>query len=393
MELKGLLLSGAALILGWFAINAMESQKMHLPMTSSAFAGMATESRSAKASATRGKGMPQDFVQSGYSGVHASGPIFVHDRSKAVFIADAVADWRPAREADAFGQIQLLNPVAGCDMPAPAQGARLVNLFVDGTGMKAGMYSFTESEVIDSVEDWLANIRRGTPKDIALWDKDPQFYVYDIVVSETAAPVHLVLQSRTEGVMQSKPQSLLFNLHLAEGVQISGVSILGGRANAVANIPKGVPVAVMPDDALLLCDLRIVDLDVGERLIKKKAANDSMFDEDEKAEAWDKLVGEIEAYNHWFQRQFGVRSDETVVGLNLARGALVGPVASTPEAAVKYSPLAGAYVVAQALDYLKVTGLHDWPAAYKDEVVKMATAAAGGDPAELARPKFQISGY
>ncbi len=382
---------GAVLIGGFFALSELKGAKIGGPVAASSYVNLSGPTRAQKDKATRGQGTAEDHVIVGYSGEVASGPIFAHDRSKAVFIADALKGWRPASARDVFGKVQLIAPVKGCDMPAPAAGSRVVNLFVNGQTQEVGMYSFSRSEVVSSAKAWLGNIRRGEASKVPRWRVSPQFHAFDVVVTETRAPVHLVLQSRTEGVMQTLAQSLVFNLHLAEGAQISGISIIGGRASAVANVAASVPIAVIPDDALERCGVTMATQGVGERLIKKKQRGGQLSREKDLKEAQRALRRKVEAYNIWFARQFGIRSDATVYGLNLAGGALVGPVPGTPEQAVPYHPLSGAYIAAQTLDHIKVAGLHKWPEAYQEEVVKLTTWAAGGNPVAISRPRFQIT--
>lgn len=390
MELKGLLMIGAVLIGGFFALSGLKGGKIDFPVASASSVNLSGPTRAQRDKATRAQGAAEDHVIKGYSGEVASGPIFAHDRSKAVFIADALQDWRPASEREVFGKVQLIAPVKGCDMPAPAAGSRVVNFFVNSHNQEVGMYSFSQSEVVSSAKKWLANIRRGEAENVPRWRVSPQFHAFDVVVTETREPVHLVLQSRTEGVMQSLAQSLVFNLHLAEGAQVSGVSIIGGRANAVANIDPSVPIAVMPDDALERCGIVMATRDVGDRLIKKDQRDGKLSRDKDLKQARRALLQKVEAYNIWFAQQFGKRSDATVYGVNLARGALAGPVPKTPEQAVPYRPLTGAYIAAQTLDHIKVAGLHKWPDAYQDEVVKLTTWAAGGNPVAISRPRFQI---
>lgn len=55
----------------------------------------------------------------------------------------------------------------------------------------------------------------------------------DVLVTETRKPVYLVLSGQ---------QPVLWMLHLAEGAQIEAIAVIGGSAQAIANVPEGVEV-------------------------------------------------------------------------------------------------------------------------------------------------------
>jgi len=387
MEPKGLMMIGAVLIGGFVALTSLNGAKVTLPATAVTSLGSRPLDHDRQ---IRGDGAAADYLVARAWGVIAEGPVATHDRSPAVFIGDAIADWRPADEDEVVGRVQMLLDSPDCAMPAPAAGADVVNLLVEHPASKSGLYSFTDAELLTGVHDWFRNIRGGEPGKTATvpWPKkDYEYRVHDIAVTETGRPVHLVVQNPSDS-------HHLYNFHLAPGAIVAGVSMLGGSANAVANLPEGVPVAVMTRLALEACGIRVQDKARGEAALARVIRDKPYMDDDEIAAARAALDAEVAAYDGWFQGQFAIPSVEGRIGLSYAEVSLIGPVPDDPGlAAVAYRPLAGAYVVVQAEDYLKVEGLHAWPQAYRDEVTRLGGLIAGGDPDAIVRPARMTREY
>lgn len=381
MDPKGLMMIGAVLLGGFFGLSALKGVKGELPLPTGAqsLTGMPLT----KDSMTRAAGAPADYLVTRTWGVIVEGPVANHDRSSGVFIADALRDWRPADDAEVVARVQMLREQDDCIMPPPAEGARVVNLLVEHPSSKSGLYSFSQDDLLDSVDTWFSRIRHQDMPQVPGPEASHEFRVHDIAVTETSAPVHLVLQTYVAG-------NVLYNFHLAPGAVVSGVSMLGGDANAVANLADGVPVAVMTGRALRDCGVPMADALRGEAGIEAQIRDRKLTSEEDIAAARAALAARVEAHDTWFRAQFGVRPLEGRIGYSFAEVTLVGPVPESPKAAPEYRPLTGASVIAQAQEFFKVEGLHDWPQAYRDEVVRIGTELAGGDPLVVVRPRHML---
>lgn len=386
MESKGLLMIGAVLVGGFFALTTLKDMSVDVP---AAAATSLTGKPLRSDRETRAEGAPADYLVERAWGTIAEGPVASHDRSRAVFIGDAFADWRPADEDEVVGKIQLILNRIDCTMTPPEAGAYVVNLRVEHSETKSGLYTFGEAELREGVKNWFRDIqwaREGEPAELPGPRKSHEFRVHDIAVTETTRPVHLVLQNPTSS-------NILYNFHLAPGARVSGVSMLGAEANAAANLPEGVPVEVMNTATLSACGTPLVDRARGEGGIERRIRDHQLRGEDDIAEARAKLEADLEAFNGWFEALFGKRSDESLKGLSYAEASLIGPASADPAGGVAYRALAGAYVVAQTDAYFKVAGLHAWPGAFKEEVRRLGTELAGGDPLTIVRPARMTREY
>lgn len=379
MDPKGLMMIGAVMVGGFYALTTLKDVEAHLPGPA-ALTALSTRPLG-RDSQTRAAGVATDYLVQRTWGVIAEGPVAAHDRSAAVFIGDAISGWRPADDDEVVARVQMLREPTDCTMPVPAAGARVVNLAVEHPSTKSGLYSFTEADLLESVETWFDRIRytEETPR-VPGPASSHEYRVHDIAVTETAAPLHLVVQNLA-------PSNVLYNIHLAPGAVLSGVSMLGGDANAVAGLAAGVPVAVMTRKTLAACGVTMRDAVRGEAGIEAMIRDHKLRTEEEIAAARTELAAAVAAYDAWFRAQFGVPAKEARIGLSFAEVSLIGPVPADPSTgAPVYLPITGANVLAQAQDYFKVEGLHAWPEAYRAEVTRMGALLAGGDPHEIVRP-------
>lgn len=273
---------------------------------------------------------------------------------------DAIFPWYsyPSLQ-DEPGRLKDLALLDGCRPTAPRHGARVANVFAGPTLQRVPVYAIGAEDLdrlalrrIERVKknglgegpsftDMLAatglsggtNLMKPLATDVGALSAPYRFSAMEIVVTETAQPVHLVLQSAGGRI--------LWNLSMAPGVEIAGVTLLGGAMSALANLPDGVPVEVMDADALARCDI------VPARRLTR---SDPLF---VAVEAGDTSVAEaratlaahaesVEAWNAWFAGVFGVRDDATRIGQDVAAiAALVGPVPATPEERVGYHGFRG----------------------------------------------------
>jgi len=378
METKGLFLIGAVLIGGYLAITTLKDVDL---------AGVVVDApgglKVANNTPRKADSVPEDFLKETPYWVNAEGPVAAHETRPAVFVTDAIPGWRPADKREVVGTIQLINPSRNCSMPAPVVGARVANLFVRHPRQEAGLWSFAEAEVLKSVRKWYDGIRNseaGKSPRLPGPTASHEFKVHDVAVTETDRPVHLVLRNAAAG-------NVLYNIHLAPGARVAGVSMLGGEANAVANLPRGTPVAAMDDATLRACGATQVFARSVNFVLEAGIKADKLTGErEEKARA--EAAAKIAGFNDWFEAQFGINADETLFGLAFGNVSLVGPMPTDPDQAPAYAPLADAYVVAQTERFFKVAGLHEWPKAYMAEVQQAGTMLAGGDPLTVVKPEF-----
>jgi hypothetical protein len=103
---------------------------------------------------------------------------------------------------------------ARCAGPRATASAKVVRIYSYGGGSKSPLYHAYKTVKESSIK---------------------RYQRTDVVVTETAQPVYLILDSYN---------AVLWNLQLAEGVKLAGVAVNSYEGSAVANVPKGVRVGM-----------------------------------------------------------------------------------------------------------------------------------------------------
>ncbi|OYW50131.1 MAG: hypothetical protein B7Z31_14320, partial [Rhodobacterales bacterium 12-65-15] len=197
------------------------------------------------------------------------------------------------------------------------------------------------------------------------------FQAQDIVVTETTAPVYLVLEN-TGG-------NRIWNIHLTAGARVERVVLLGGAQSGVANLDPVVPVEVILDDGLAACNIRPAHpLNAGHRLLQPGVTPGS-----EAGQAAAGMVKAAAAYDIWFRDSFGVTASASRVGFDKGTVAVVGPLPGTasgkdvPTAA--YAPITGADIRTTQDTYFEIVGQVPNGQDYGSRVMQLATGFAFGD--------------
>lgn len=320
---------------------------------------------------TRHQNIRQSLVRDGYDPADPNvyvferdgreivgGPVAATEHGHMVFLRDIYTWYLYPAVTDEPRAIETLPVQTGCTPTPPVPGARAANIFAGPTLQAVPVYAYTETELTALAEARLARVRAnglgaaptvsdmmvatglgggGTIQSVSLGSgnlSDPfRFSAMEIVVTETRSPVHLVLQSGEGRIM--------WNLSLAPGARISGVTLLGGTMSAISNLPEGVPVEVMDAAALADCGLvptrrPLLSDPLLAGVVDGSVPPDAARPELERHEA------AVEAWNVWFEAAFGIRDDATRIGHDVASiAALVGPVPTAPEARVGYHGFKG----------------------------------------------------
>ncbi|PRY24976.1 hypothetical protein CLV78_102150 [Aliiruegeria haliotis] len=305
---------------------------------------------------------PASFVREVDGREIVGGPVAATEHLRPVFIdevmeayADPVASEVPARPVQVAAR-------EDCTFTPPARKARLANIFSNGTLESISLYAFDEIDVTLAAR--AAQDRRksaaaapaastggmvafsggqtdGGP--VPFWQQ-VQYTVMEVVVTEVEHPVHLVLQAGAGRV--------LWNIHKVGDARISGVSLLGGEAPGVANLPRSVPVEILDNADLVRCGIDRTRLPL---------ATDPVFtviDAGTVSEAraragLEERAARVERWNEWFAGQFGLRSDTTRIGYDEAAiMAVVGPLPTSAEDRVQYHSLKGARVTMGETGYV-----------------------------------------
>lgn len=289
------------------------------------------------------------------------------------FMATVFAGYAPSSRSQGLGDVIRISFNEGCELPWPAPEAKVVAVQGSETKLLAGLYTYDEDDLGRHIESFIKLYRqnKGNERRAAKYigPDSYKFKVIDVAVTDRSAPVHLVFQA---------PYGhRLYNLHLAEGVVLDGVTMLGGEASAVANLPAGVPVRAMTRDQLEACEATFTR--APRNGMPNLTPEFATFSDEAKAQ-WNTRWRQIEDYNIWFAAQFGVRSDAVLAGYDRGHATLIGPVPTSDAERVPFRPLKGAPVTVAGKQYVLAAG-HGaaGPDSYREQVVARARDLAGGD--------------
>jgi hypothetical protein len=191
----------------------------------------------------------------------------------------------------------------------------------------------------------------------------PRFEAHDVAVTETGAPVYLVLENR-EG-------NRIWNIHLADGVQIERVVLLGGNQSGVANLDPVVPVEVLLGAGLAGCGIDPAHVPRPSPISGVMAPVDAG------------TASRAEAYDIWFRDSFDVLAGESRLGFAEGAVTLVGPVPARADEKAVYASIKGARVRTTHDAFFEIKGQVAAGKDFSARVLAIATGFAFGDLARL----------
>ena len=178
-----------------------------------------------------------------YGATYTSPAVTVKDLQHSYWAQELVANFLVPRPQNAPAQFTPVQLHFSCDLPPASKQAHLVFVEIYGGSVNLPLYLVEPSRVED-VKNYM--IQSRLPPNIVEMLKKAIVKKVDVIVNRTDKPVYLVL---------SAYDSTLWSLHLAEGVRLDGIAVIGHDAQALAHLPKNTPVAfVVSDDLQKKCN-------------------------------------------------------------------------------------------------------------------------------------------
>lgn len=277
---------------------------------------------------------PQDFLDDDSDGLVAAGPIAARNGNQPVFIRDVVTGYTTRAGSDIPAEITTIRPIMGCRPTPPLPGTILGHVTAGTSGIDLALATYNDGHLAAGVQQ-LVNHYRATGGTEALSLAPPAYEAYDVAVTETSAPVYLVLETGAGNRM--------WNLHLAPGARVERVILLGGSQAGIANLDPVIPVEVILNDGLQACGIQpAYGLNQG-HLFFKSAGSGAMS----AAEVQDRLAridAAVDAYDRWFRDSFGLDASSSRIGFDRGTISVVGPVPGAEEPKAVYAAINGAKI-------------------------------------------------
>jgi hypothetical protein len=313
---------------------------------------------------------PDNYLDDNADGLVARGPIAARFDNEAVFVADVISGYTTRVESDLPAEIMTIRPILGCRLTPPLQGTVVGHVVAGTSGVRTALSTYNDTMLAEAVQGFVNVYRDLGAVDPFLTTPQP-YEAYDVAVTETRAPVYLVLEDRW-----TTPR--LWNIHLAEGARIERVILLGGGQAGVANLDPLVPVEVILHQGLEACGIApTYPLNEG-HLFFQSMANGAMSSN----EAEQKLAlidAGVAAYDTWFRDSFGITASESRIGFDKGTISVVGPVPGAADPKAVFAPIKGAKIRTTQDQFFEIEGQVAEGESFADRVKAIATNFAFGN--------------
>jgi hypothetical protein len=316
---------------------------------------------------------PADFLSDSTDGLEVTGPIAAGPGNQPVFIEDVITGYTTRVARDIPAEVTTIRPILGCRLTPPLDGTAVGHVSAGPSGVRTALATYGDAALAAEVQVFV-NLYRETGM-ASPWAKEaPSYEAYDVAVTETAAPVYLVLHNRWG--------NRLWNIHLAPGARIERVVLLGGDQAGVANLDPVVPVEVILDEGLASCNIRpAFPLNPGHRFFQ--AVESGSVSQDEADRRMASIQAAVAAYDTWFRDSFGVTASASRIGYNSGTLALLGPVPGEADPKAVFAPLSAAKVRMTQDRYVEIAGQVPEGEDFAARVRAIATGFALGDLSTL----------
>lgn len=316
----------------------------------------------------------EDMLADAPDGLKALGPIAAMAGNQPVFIKDAIDGYSTRVGSDIPAEITMIRPISGCRLTPPLNGTTVGHVTSGRTNLDLAMLTYNDTNLAGAVQGFVDAYRdNGTTR--VVYPSGLAYEAYDVAVTETQAPVYLVLETSA--------QNRIWNIHLAPGARVERVIVLGGIHAGVANLDPVVPVEVLPGEAMAACGIDPAYLpNPGHRFFEVlKNGTGSAKEQTEATYAI--LQDRVAAYNTWFRDSFGVLADETRAGFDDTTISVIGPRPGEGAAKASYVPIQGSRIRMTQDTYFELQGQVPEGEDFAGRVKAIATTFAFGDLANL----------
>ncbi len=349
------------------------------------FAGMVASDDDLAAGALPPDAIPETDTMSDQGPIIAS-PTVLHAGIDPLALSDVVTGVTLPTDATLIGDIVPIIRKAQCNLRPPLASEKIMGVRVENALLPAPLYAFSNQQLADQL---LRNVEAVTQGDVAPSNEivpAGEKAVLDVFVTDTSAPLYLVLQNMGPGIV--------WNLHTAPEVEIAHVALIGSDFSGAANLPSDTTIEAMlvgdfipphqygADDAPRDCMVRPWRNPQPDWIGSQKSQAGSIADQNE---MYSYTKG-YEAYNRWYTATLGVDAATNTLTARDAAHVLVGPPPAEP---LTYRPLAGSEIQLMETDHLFVGDAASRNSVAKQLHQDLLSAAVGGDISALDPPAME----
>lgn len=275
----------------------------------------------------RPKGSSKAAVYNGYYGaVYKRYAVTTEDRERSHWVQELVEGYARPKVGNAPARFEAAS-LSSCELPRPSEDAKVILVELYGGNNELPLY-FVSGKEVAGVASYIEQTGERPSLDSMM--KSNAADQIDILITETAQPVYLVLTAYDE---------IVWSLHLAEGAKLDGVSVIGDEAQALAHVPEGTPTAIVvldqsPQRSCVVSPQNpVTDSWKALKALNRKHGGDGFRRTIDKAER------AHQAFRNWLQPRVG--SVDLSLSAYQTSHVLIGPMPSAP---IPYRPLTDAVI-------------------------------------------------
>lgn len=228
----------------------------------------------------------------------------------AAWAQQAIEGYERAGGAAAPARIEPLD-TSSCVMTKPASDVLVRHVFVEHGAGAPPLFVIPDGAQSASLSAEAARLR-----------------VVNVAVTETSAPLHLVLSSE---------RSVIWNIIAAPDARVVGVTAVSGAGLGVANAPEGARIEALYGEALSRCEVAPVRRPQRDWILAREARAGGA-----KLAQYETRNARADAYDAWFGKWYGAPADEAAIAPMGAGAVLIGPMPASPAARLPMRAIAGA---------------------------------------------------
>lgn len=290
----------------------------------------------------------------------------------SVQVSDIALDFDPAALDRVPKKATAIAPNSECSFRRPTGDEVVHNVRIQNATVETDLHVFSDAQVVEALMWHIEGSRKSKRHYRYGSTAKGRMARADVFVTETSAPVYLVLQSWG---------NTLWNVHRGQGVQIAHIAVIGENSGVIP--PNGVSVEALrisdfvtdhsygANDEIRPCMIAPYRNPEPHWPIHQDVAGDNQL----MINQLYSLTTGFAAFNAWYTEVFGVDADTNLTSAEGAAHVLVGPV---PTAQLAYKPLNNREAFVTEADHILLGDV-----AALELHVDMLRAAAGGDLTSL----------
>lgn len=316
--------------------------------------------------------IPQSVPEVTYGrfGAEVERNVALDQNGNPIWMQKLVSGYAQPDDRDAPKKYEFLEPLSDCSFTLNKEGAKAVFIHTYESITAAPVYAITKSTINKRAEKLVKEWRQAGRNPGADVNTDDDILRFsDVVVTDTSAPLYLLLASK---------ERMVWNIVAAPGVKIQRVALLSeGHAAGIINLDPEIPVEAATSSAMARCNL-YPHRKPTEKWRIMTALRADPYDRSN-LKIVQSLSNSYSVFAGWYQKVFGADPEQAAIGGSRVNAFLVGPAPLQKETRILYKGLKGSYLRITPSDNVVFGTRKTYLAKNEPLVQQAASVLVGGD--------------